>query len=51
MSDSTEFPQPDGAFDDETQPHHPRHRRDDAEVDDVPLLKEFDDDPDTSLAG
>ena len=39
------------AFDDETQPHHPKHRRDDVPVDAEPLLSEFGENPDTSATG
>ena len=38
MSDSTGIAGPGDAFDDETQPHHPKHRRDDVPVDAEPLL-------------
>lgn len=52
MSDSTQYPAPDSAIDDETHPHHPKHRRDDVPVDAEPeTLQEFGDNPDTSLAG
>lgn len=55
MSDSAHFTGPESAFDDETQPHHPKHRRDDVPVDAQvpaePLLGEFGENPDTSLTG
>ena len=48
MSDSTGIAGPGDAFDDETQPHHPKHRRDDVPVDAEPRLSEFGENPDTS---
>jgi hypothetical protein len=51
MSESSYVPDADGAFDDDTQPHHPRHRRDDVPLDAEPLLAPFGDNPDTSAAG
>jgi hypothetical protein len=51
MSDSTGIAGPGDAFDDETQPHHPKHRREDVPVDAEPLLSEFGENPDTSATG
>ncbi len=51
MSDATQYPGSEPVIDDETQPHAPKHRRDDVPVDALPILKDFGDNPDTSQAG
>ena len=54
MTDSPPMSGAHGAVDDATQPHYPRHRREDVPVDaqpGAPLLGEFGENPDTSQAG
>ncbi len=51
MSDTTQYPESDNVIDDETQPHHPKHRLEGVPVDAEPALKGFGNDPDTSEAG
>ena len=56
MSDSAQFPNAESAFEDETQPHHAKHRLEGVPVDaqpldTPPLLAEFGENPDTSSAG
>ncbi len=56
MSDSTPTAGAHGSVDGGAQPHHPKHRRDDVPVDAEPalkdpLLREFGENPDTSLTG